>query len=101
MPLYRGNDTKIPTDAITDEDGNLLTTGTVEIEVLSLDLATTYIAKVAMTHDAAGVWTKTYESTEIDTIPAAIKRAKTRVTVGDPIDATFIRVEEVLERRST
>lgn len=101
MSLLRGNDTNIDSDAITDAAGNPLTSGTVKMAVLSLDKATEYIADASMTHQAAGVWRRAFSAQEIDTIPAGVRRAMTRLTVGSPIDATWYRVEEILDRRST
>ena len=100
MPLFRGNDTKIDTKKITDADGDDYVSGQVEIEVLREDGVSSLIGISAMAHVAAGVWTKTFQSTEIDTIPAELHKALVRVTVNDPIDATFERLEDVDPRRS-
>ena len=109
MALFRGNDTKVSSQAITDAAGAALTTGTVNVLILSEDTldqdtaptaAQIYVASAAMAHDAAGVWEKTYEAAEIDAIPAGIIRANVRIEVGSPIDATFNRIEVVKHRQT-
>ncbi len=101
MALYRGNDTKVLSEAITDADGIPLVTGTVKATILSVIGGTVYIAEVSMEHDAGGVWFYIYQASEIDTIPTLIRSALIRITVGDPVDATFERVEDVLPRRAS
>ncbi len=101
MSLLRGNDSFVDSDPITDADGNPLTVGTVKMAVLSRDKATEYIADAAASHQAAGVWRRSFSAQQMDTIPAAVRRAKTRLTVGDPIDATWYRVEQVHDRMSS
>ena len=98
MPLFRGNDTNLVTDALKDSAGEEITAGTVEAEIFTKDGVTSLISKSAMIHDAGGVWKRTLQAEDIDGISA--ERVLIRVTVGDPADATFERVEAVTDRRS-
>ena len=100
MPLYRGNDMNLVSEVLKDSNDATIETGVVEAEVLTEDCATVLIVKAAMTHDAGGVWKRTIQAEDIDGIATAIKHAKTRITIASPPDATFVRVDEVMDRRS-
>ncbi len=102
MPLYRGNDTNLLTEPLTDAAGAPLTVGTVEAEVFTEDGATSLIASGVMSHVADGVWKRTLQAEDIDGLPDDLcTRVLIRVTVGSPPDATFSRVEHVVDRRSS
>lgn len=96
MPLFRGNDMEIVTDVLKDSAGDPITSGTVEVEIFAKGSATSVISKAAMTHDTGGVWKRTLQAEDIDGI--SVGRVVTRVTVGDPVDATFERIDNVVDR---
>ncbi len=100
MPLYRGNDTDIVTLALRDANNELIIAGTVDAEILTEDGKTVLVAKAAMTHDAAGVWKRTIQAETITAFVVPSGYAQTKVTVNDPAGATFVRIDEVTDRRS-
>lgn len=100
MPLFKGNDTDLTTKILKDGAGSPITTGLVEAEVLTEDGATVLLAKGAMAHSAGGVWKRRVEGPTITAWAVPSGHAKTRVTVGDPVDATFVRLDEVVDRRA-
>ncbi len=102
MPFARDNKFRCDSEALTDEDGAVITSGTVEIEILSQDKSTVYIAKTAMSHVSVGVWRKDFTSAQINGIPAGVGFVVERITVGsgDPADATFQRIVTVRPRDS-
>ncbi len=102
MPIYRNNNTRLPSLAFTDEDGNPITTGTVNVAVLSRDRGTEYFSNAAATHDAGGVWYRDISGVDVQAnIPAAVARAWVRFQIGDPVVAEFWRLEAVKFREST
>ena len=100
MPLCRGNDTDLVSEVLKDAAGALITAGTVDVEVLTEDGATVLVAKGAMTHDAGGVWKRTIQAETIAAFVVPSGHAQTKVTVNDPVDATFVRLDEVVDRRA-
>ena len=102
MPFARDNKYRCDSKVLTDENAAKITTGTVEVEILSEDKGTVYIAKTAMTHTSGGVWRKDFTSADINGIPAGTSHALERITVGagDPPDATFVLTVDVEPRRS-
>ena len=101
MPFARDNKYRCDSKVLTDENGTAITTGTVEVEILSEDNAVSHIAKTAMSHTTLGVWRKDFTSAQINGIPAGISHVCERITVGTgtPPDATFELTVKV-ERRS-
>ncbi len=97
--INRGNDTEIKTTAITDAEGNAVTSGTVTAAILTSDGVTELIAAAAATHVAAGVWKRALTATQIDTIPAAWNFVLQRFIFGSPIDATFDEIIKVAARQ--
>jgi len=97
--IKRESDNLIETEPLTDASNAnaLITSGTVNIAIVAMDRSTVLVADGAAAHVAGGVWARTIDRSLIDTIPAATKRAFTRVKVGtvsDP-DATKYREEAV------
>lgn len=100
MHLFRGNDSDLVSEVLKDAAGALITAGTVEAEILTEDGKTVLVAKGAMTHDAGGVWKRTIKAATITGFVVPSGYAQTRITVNDPPDATFVRVDEVVDRRT-
>lgn len=98
--LFRGNDTDIVSEILKDAAGVLIEAGTVEAEILTEDGATVLVAKGAMTHDAGGVWKRTIQAETIAAFVVPSGYAQTKIYVNDPADATFVRFDEVVDRRA-
>lgn len=98
MPFFRGNDMDIVTEVLTDANGDAILVGTVNAQIFTTDGATSLIANAAMTHSAAGVWKRRLQAEDMDGIAAGIAALLTRVTVGDPVDATFERTDQLTAR---
>lgn len=96
MPIFKDNVTRVETTALSDAAGALITTGTVELAIQSLDRATELLAPQAMTHIAAGVWR--YDLTVAQVNALGQDRVRLVVTVGNPASASFERVEVVTFR---
>ena len=102
MPVYKSNDIDFLSEVLTDGDGDPITTGVVNIEILDEDGVGVLIAITAMTHVASGVWKKTHLLAAIEAIAVGHERVLIRITVGaSPINATFERLEDLINRRSS
>ena len=106
MSILIDNDMRYQTDTdnpLKDGAGLAITTGTVEIEILTVDGVTVIAAKGVATHIGSpdGTWRRDVPS-GTHTLPAGVKRALVRLTVGsgDPPNATIERVESIEDRRS-
>lgn len=101
MAIYRNNKTRLKSLALTDEDGDPITAGTVQAAVLSRDRGTDYFSNGAASHDVNGVWYRDIDAADIESnIPAAVARAWVRFQVGDPVVAEFWRLETVKYREA-
>ena len=99
MPVYKDNDMDFLSEVLTDGNGDPITVGVVNVEVLDEAGVTTLIALAAMSHVADGVWKKTHLRSAINTIATGHKRVLIQMTVGvSPISATFNRMEELVDR---
>ena len=101
MPVYKGNDMDFFSEVLTDANGDAITGGVVNVTILDETGTTVLIALAAMSHVAAGVWKKTHLVALIDDLVDGHERVLIRITVGaSPINATFERLEDLVDRRS-
>lgn len=101
MTIWRNNKTRLKTVALTDENDDPITDGTVTAAVLGLDRTTEYFEDAAASHTAGGVWQRILDAADIEAnIPADVRRAWVRFTIGDPVSAEFWRLEHVRYRES-
>ncbi len=110
--IPRGSDRVFSSTALTDGNGDPLTSGSVKLALLnvlaknydadSIPSSFVYMPATAMTHTAGGVWDKTVLASvfDRDNIPLSVGHLLVRITIHDGSDvvvATFDLVEELTD----
>ncbi len=98
MAIERGNDVKLSSEALTDENDAPVTAGTVNFAIVALNKREVFIANSAATHGSGGVWSVVVPAAAIATIPSHADKVLTRMLVGTPAtpNATRYREESVI-----